>query len=209
VIKALILDFGKVIYKTKWKDVNKFFFEKNGFNILVGTSKDAELIRIYNDSDIGKEDFGKFFTRIKPHLKDLKAVLKDYKEGYAKFKVINKEFLKIIHKLKERKIRLFGFTDIKKEHYDANVESGIYEGFEKIFTSFEFGCLKSDGKAFELLTEELKKYELTPQECLFVDDRLENIEKAKEKRYGVIHYGDFPEVKKIQEEFLEIFPEKN
>jgi len=204
-IKAIILDFGSVIYKTKWKDMNNFFFEKNGFNILVGGSKDQELIRIYTESDIGKEDFKKFFLRIKPDLKDIKKVIKDYKEGYSKFKVINQELLEVIKELKEKGIRLFGFTDIKKEHYYSNIESGIYEGFEEIFASFKFKCLKSDPRAFELLTEKLKEYSLNPEECLFIDDHLENIERAKEKGYNTMHYQNFPEVEKIKKELEKIF----
>jgi len=204
-IKAIIFDFGSVVYKTKWEKMNKFFFDKNGFNILVGNCDDEELIRIYNESDIGKEDFRKFFIRLKPDLKDVESALKDYKEGYAKFKILNEELLKIIRKLKEKGIRLFGFSDIKKEHYDANVESDVYGGFEKIFTSFEFGCLKSDARAFELLTKKLKEFGLTPQECLFIDDHLENIKRAKEKGYNVIHYKEFPETEKIQKELMEIF----
>jgi len=204
-IKAIILDFGSVIYKTKWKDMNNFFFEKNGFNILVGGSKDQELIRIYKESDIGKEDFKKFFLRIKPDLEDIEKVIKDYKEGYSKFKVINQELLTLIRELKKKGIRLFGFTDTKREHYESNMESGIYKGFEEIFASFKFGCLKSDPRAFELLTKKLKEYGLNPKECLFIDDHLENIKRAKEKGYNTTHYQDFPETEGIKEELEKIF----
>ena len=204
-IKAIILDFGSVIYKTKWGKVNEFFSQKNGFNILVGKAEDAELIRIYSESDVGKEDFKKFFLRLKPDLQDVDAAVKDYKEGYSKFKVMNQELLDIIKELKEKGIKLFGFTDIKKEHYDSNMEAGIYDGFEEIFASFKFGCLKSDPKAFELLTERLKEYNLKPEECLFIDDHLENIERAKEKGYKIIHYQNFPKVEEIKKELEKIF----
>ena len=166
-IKAIILDFGNVIYKTEWNKMNEFFFNKNRFNLLFGDSNDEELIKIYKDSDIGNKDFKKFFLKIKPDLKDIEKIVRDYKESYSKFKVLNKELLEMVRKLKERGVRLFGFTDTKKEHYDANIESGIYDGFEKIFTSFKFRCLKSDKKAFDLLTKELEKLGLFPKECLF------------------------------------------
>lgn len=203
--KAIILDFGSVIYKTEWKKINEYFSQKNGFDILIRNSEDTELIRIYSESDVGKEDFKKFFLRLKPDLQDIDAAVKDYKEGYSKFKIINKELLDIIKKLKEKGIRLFGFTDVKKEHYDSNMEAGIYEGFEEVFSSFEFGCLKSDPKAFELLTERLKEYDLKPEECLFIDDHPENIERASEKDYKTIHYQNFPEVEEIKKELEKIF----
>jgi len=204
-IKVIILDFGSVIYKTKWEKINEFFYQKNGFNILFGKSEDAELIRIYSESDVGKEDFKKFFLRLKPDLQDVDAAIKDYKEGYSKFKEINQELLDTIKELKEKGIILFGFTDAKKEHYDANMEIGIYDGFEEIFTSFNFKCLKSDAKAFELLTKRINEYGLNPEECLFIDDNLENVKRAKEKGYKIIHYQNFPEVEEIKKELENIF----
>ena len=204
-IKAIVLDFGGVIYKTKWKEVNDFFFKKNGFDILVGNSNNKELIQIYNESDIGKEDFKRFFLVSNPNISDINKVVEDYKEGYAKFKILNEKLLKIIQDIKTKGIKLFGFSDIKKEHFEANKESGIYNGFEKIFTSFEFGCLKSNEKAFELLIKELKSYELNPEECLFIDDNIENVKRAEEKGFNVIHYDDFPRIKRIKKKLKEFF----
>ena len=78
------------------------FLSEKWFNILFGKSEDAELIRIYSESDVGKEDFKKFFLRLKPDLQDVDAVVKDYKEGYSKFKEMNQELLDIIKELMEK-----------------------------------------------------------------------------------------------------------
>lgn len=203
-IKALIFDFGSVIYKTKWKDLNNFFFKKNGFNILVSNTNDEELIRIYKESDVGKEDFSKFFFRLNSNIDDINKVISDYKEGYSKFKVINKEMLDIISNLREQGFLLFGFTDIKKEHYEANVESSLYGGFEEVFASYKFGHLKSEKEAFEKLEEELKKYNLRPEECVFIDDHLENIDNAKEFGFKTIHYEEFPVIDSFKSQLNEI-----
>lgn len=193
-IKAIIFDFGSVIYKTKWKELDEFFSKKNGFSVLIANSNDDELIRIYRDSDVGKEDFRKFFLRINPNVADINKVLEDYKEGYSKYKILNGELLKIIKDLRKRGFRLFGFTDIKKEHYEANLKLGVYDGFEEIFTSFEFNHLKSEKKSFDRLAKELKRYGLNPSECVFVDDRLENVENARKIGMKAIHYAEFPDV---------------
>ena len=203
-IKAIIFDFGSVIYKTKWKELNDFFSEKNGFSVLIANSEDEELIRIYRDSDVGKENFKKFFFRINPNIADIKKILNDYREGYSKFKILNEDLLAIIKELKEQGFELFGFTDTKKEHYDANVASGIYNGFKKIFTSFEFGHLKRGKEAFKKLAGELKKYNISPPECIFVDDLLENIENAKDIGMKTIHYTDFPSVNSFREKLKRI-----
>ncbi len=202
-IKALIFDFGGVIYKTKWKELNDFFLKKNGFSIALQEG-DKELIKIYNNSDIGKEDFRNFFFKIKPDISDIDRILKDYKKGYARFKILNHELLKIIENLKKKGFMLFGFTDIKKEHYEANLEAGIYDSFIEIFASYKFGCLKSEKEAFEKLITELKRYNLAPQECVFIDDHIPNIRNADSFGFKTIHYAEFPSVELLKKKLNEI-----
>ena len=42
------------------------------------------------------------------------------------------EIAKNIIDFLKKKYLIFGFTDIKKEHYEANRECGIYKGFEEV-----------------------------------------------------------------------------
>jgi len=158
-IKAIIFDFGSVIYKTDWEKLDAYFKKLNGFSIRIAESKDEELIKIYRDSDIGKQEYVKFFYHLEPNIKDIDKIIKDYKKAYGKFKKINRELLKIISFLK-KKYLIFGFSDIKKEHYEANKECGIYDCFEEVFASFKFGVLKCDAGAFQRLEKELKKFNL-------------------------------------------------
>ncbi len=190
-MKSLIFDFGSVIYKTQWDKLNDFFMNKHGISLLISQTSDQELIRIYRDSDVGKEDFIKFFSRLTLN-KPLLQMLKDYQKGYATFKTVNTDLLNLISVLRKKGFLLFGFTDTKKEHYQANLQSGIYDGFQRIFTSFEFGFLKAQTQAFEKLVSALQKYNLSPSDCLFIDDYLPNIENAKSFGFITIHYLDFP-----------------
>lgn len=191
-IKAIILDFGSVIYKTDWESLTKEFKEKFHKSIHLLEHDDEELLRIYRDSDVGKEDFKKFFHRL--GFSDVDAALHEYKKLYFKHKILNKELIHIIKKLK-KKYLLFGFTDVKKAHYESNLEGGLYNDFEKIFTSFEFGMLKANCTAFDIVIKELIKYLLKPEECLFIDDHLPNIENARQRGFKTIHYTDFPNVR--------------
>src|SRR3989344_3311262 len=161
-IKAIIFDFGSVVYRTDWKKVNEFFKERNGFGILIQDTKDEEIIR-------------------------------NYKEAFIKFKILNTEMVKIINELKD-KYTLFGFTDVKKEHFEANKDAGIYDGFKKIFTSFSLMMLKANKNAFEFVVNDLKNYDIKPSECIFIDDHLPNIENARHFGFKTIHYTDFPNV---------------
>mgnify|MGYP001577106967 CR=1 FL=1 len=200
-IKAIIFDFGSVIYKTDWESLNKEFKEKFKISIRLTEHNDEELLRIYRDSDIGKEDFKKFFQRL--GLRDTNTALRAYKKLYFKHKVLNKEMMQIIKKLKKEYL-LFGFTDVKKDHYESNREGGLYKDFEKIFTSFETGMLKANIAAFDILIKELAHYQLTQEECLFIDDHLPNIENARQRGFRILHYSDFPNISSFASELKKI-----
>ena len=196
-IKAIIFDFGSVIYRTNWEGINRDFIEKFGFEIWLKNKNDKELVRIYEDSNIGKKDLGDFFLKLKPELKgDLDRIIHFYKNSYAKHRIVNEKIMKIIGQLKEGHT-LIGFTDVKKEHYEVNQSQGIYKDFKKIFTSFEFGMLKAQREAFERLELELKILNIKPYECIFIDDQEKNVQNAKELGFKTIHYPDFPETKKL------------
>jgi len=207
-IKAIIFDFGSVVYRTDWKKVNEFFKERNGFGILIQDTKDEEIIRIYKESDVGKEDLKKIFLRMGPKDLDMNKILKDYKEAFIKFKILNTEMVKIINELKD-KYTLFGFTDVKKEHFEANKDAGIYDGFKKIFTSFSLMMLKANKNAFEFVVNDLKNYDIKPSECIFIDDHLPNIENARHFGFKTIHYTDFPNVSGFEKEIHILLQNKN
>ena len=53
----------------------------------------------------------------------------------------------------------------------------------------------------------LQTYDLIPEECLFIDDRAENVEGAKkEGMAGVVFGGDFEEIKEAYLEIDRAFP---
>ncbi|MDP1694808.1 MAG: HAD-IA family hydrolase [Candidatus Woesearchaeota archaeon] len=205
-IKAIIFDFGRVIYKTDWEYLNKEFEEKFNVSIRLTDKSDEELLRIYRESDIGKEDFKLFFHR--PGLSNTNEALVYYKKLYFKHKILNKELIQIIKKLKKNYL-LFGFTDIKKHHYESNLEGGLYKDFKKVFTSFELGMLKADGLAFDILRKELANYNLKPEDCLFIDDHLPNIENARQRGFKIIHYIDFPNIQHFTSELKSILELSN
>jgi HAD superfamily hydrolase (TIGR01509 family) len=203
-IKAIIFDFTNVIYKTDWKGVNRHFYKNVGFDIVIKPHQwNDELLRIYNQSDIGKEDFKKFFLELNPNIKDINKITRFYKEAYSKNKIINLRLLKLIKKLRMQYI-ILGFTDVKKIHYLANKEIGLYNGFTKVFTSFEFGKTKSEASVFQILSKKLIKFKVKPCECIFIDDNPINIKNAEQANFKVILYADFPKTRKLRKEILEI-----
>ncbi len=192
-IKAIIFDFGNVIFKTDFDKVNKEFIKKYGISVKVNDK--LELRKIYLNTEIGRDKIENLFRKINPDINN-KELITFYKKSYLKNKKINKKLIVIIKKLKKRYI-LYGFTDTNQVHFDANLKEGIFKGFKKIFTSFEFGKRKSDEISFNYL---IKKIKLKPNECLFIDDYKLNIKNARKKGLKTIHYIDFPKINNLKKD---------
>jgi len=200
-IKAIIFDFGSVLFKTQWEGINKDFLEKFGFSILLNNN--SKHIQIYRNSETGKTSLKDFFIAINPDL-DHEEIIEFYKESYKKNKHLNHKLITLIKELKKNFI-LYGFTDTIKEHFEVNKEQEFFNNFKKVFASFIFKKRKAEPEAFHDLT---KNIEFHPSECIFIDDYLPNIENAKAAGFKVIHYPDFPDIKKLKEE-INIILKKN
>jgi FMN phosphatase YigB (HAD superfamily) len=190
-IKALIFDFGSVLYKNDWGKLVPEFKEKFGVDIGLADGKNQALIDLYNKANVSDIDFSEFLKVA--GVKDVHEGLREYKKLYNKHKIVNNELLELITKLRENYL-IFGYTDIQEVHFDANKESGFYDLFEEVFSSFKFKSLKARDGSFEKLSKELVRYNLRPEECLFIDDWLPNIENARKTGFNAIQYTDFPKI---------------
>ena len=83
--------------------------------------------------------------------------------------------------------------DYLNEHYSflQKVNGGIYSYQEKVS--------KPNKKMFTRL---LEKYKINPQECVFIDDKYENIKTALDLGFKGIHLKDPKDLKKKLEEVL-------
>jgi FMN phosphatase YigB (HAD superfamily) len=196
-IRAIILDFGSVLYTTDWNSLVPEFKELFGADIGLESTGNERLIELYNKSNVADIDFTEYLKEA--GVKDIKEALIEYKKMYTKHKVLNKGLLNLLQSLKE-KYRLFGYTDIQGVHFNANQESGFHKPFEEVFSSFKFKSLKYEESSFDKLTEELKRYNLTPEDCLFIDDQEKNIANAKKKDFKTVWYKDFPKIEKLVKE---------
>ena len=67
---------------------------------------------------------------------------------------------------------------------------GIDDAFDEIFISAEMGVAKPDAKIYEMVLEKLG---VAPEETVFVDDFIENIEAARKLGMHGIHFQDVGE----------------
>ena len=90
--------------------------------------------------------------------------------------VLNEETVAIIKDLKQRGKRVVCGTNTIDSHYHNHLERGDYSYFDQTYTSCAMGFSKPDPRFWQvILTAEHVKSE----ECLFIDDRKENVDAAE------------------------------
>lgn len=79
--------------------------------------------------------------------------------------------------LKQQKKRLYFLSNYSDEMYRQSKEQLDFLGyFDGGVFSWEEKCMKPDERIYKIL---LERYHLTPEKCIFFDDRMENVEGAR------------------------------
>ncbi|MEJ2617247.1 MAG: HAD family phosphatase, partial [Ignavibacteriaceae bacterium] len=185
-ITTLLFDVGGVILTNGWDEINRregaehfnldfdeterkhnevfTDFEKGN----VSLNKYVEEVIFYKKRNFNQEDFINF----------IKSRTKPYESS-----------IQILKKLSEDK--KYMLATINNETYELNLfrinHFKLYKYFTSFFSSGFLNTRKPEPLIFKIALNVLHK---TPSECLFIDDRIENIEEAKNQGIQTIHLTD-------------------
>tara|TARA_B100000929_G_scaffold198405_1_gene157516 strand:+ start:1349 stop:1957 length:609 start_codon:yes stop_codon:yes gene_type:complete len=174
-IKAIIFDFGDVFINLDKEGTNKKLKEMNIDDFpesLIAKNRDYE--QGFVTSDEISEHYRTHFPQIDQEVfvESWNAMLLDFPE--YRFKFIKKLAEEKNHKL----ILLSNTNENHIEHIKQNVS--FFEDFKNCFDAFylshEMGMRKPTPEIFEYI---LKQHDLKAENCLFIDDTLENTEAAR------------------------------
>jgi len=177
-IKIIIFDLGGVVFKEGWQGLNKDMVKKYGVSTLIRSGYNKEINKEYDKTTIGKSSMKNVFKKIcsQKGLKlNIDAVCKFYNESYKKHKILNKDLIKIIKRLKKDYI-VVCFTGTNAIHFKSHEEQGILNIFHESFASHLVKGSKEEKRSFIIV---LKKLRVKPEETLFIDDNKNNVKTAK------------------------------
>ena len=101
----------------------------------------------------------------------------------------------LIDELRAAATPLFGLTNWPAETFPPEGEAfGFLEHFEDIVVSGEVGLIKPDPAIYHLT---LERFDLAPEEVLFVDDLAVNVEAAQALGLHAHHFRDAAELRQI------------
>lgn len=113
---------------------------------------------------------------------------------YLSFKpYLLEETVQFIRQLKKNSRVVCG-TNTLESHYLVHVERGDYALFDKTYASFLMGCAKPDLSYYQLI---LKAEGVKPEDAVFIDDRIENVEAAASLG---IHAFQFTTIEKLKQD---------
>lgn len=175
-INTIIFDFGDIFINLN-RPASKAAFTR------LGLLEEPEDLLVLNDKfEKGQVTETEFLSGFSRHLPQ--ASLSDIRQAWnlilGDFPLERLEFLQMLC----GKYRLFLLTNtdqIHIAHFEERVgetfASDFYRCFEKVFYSYELGMRKPD---IEIYNHIIKNYHLDPRKTLFVDDKKENTDAARQ-----------------------------
>lgn len=200
-MKNIILDFGGIILTVKMKEIVKKFTdskEKQEF-LLNNVVKSPEWIEygLIDTGYITKEDF---INLVNDRTNNIhKDLVEDFINNYINHVYVDDKIIELIKNLKEQGYKIYLLSNTQKYSYEKFIKDIEYL-FDGITLSFKEHLLKPYNAIYERLIE---KYNLVPEESLFIDDREDNISTAN--KYGIkgrkVERNSIEDIKKVLQEY--------
>lgn len=173
-IKNVIFDLGNVVLKLKWNIVlEKYSKNDDDKNLLESVIFNSEEWSKLDEGTIEKTDAINIMLSKLPerlHTACL-GIMRDWQEGF----VINTQILDFIDTLRDNKYKTYILSNAPLDLPAYLEKNGLNKYFDGQVISAEEKIAKPNKKIYELI---LNRFNLNPCECLFLDDKPENIEAA-------------------------------
>lgn len=196
-VKNIVFDIGNVLATFKPKD------------FLMDIFKDAKLAdqffevfftRLWHEYDQGLYTKEQMIQKGLQKMPDQKEKIKNMMDIWTSYVVGIQKNIDLIHIYQKKGYKVYILSNIPedsyiylKEHYNFidQVDGGIY--------SYQHKLIKPDVEAFEVL---LDQYDLKANECIFIDDKKENIRAAERLGFYTIWLKDHAKLATLLKENL-------
>ncbi len=183
-IKCIISDMGNVFISFD----NNIFFKKIAANASLSqsdiawlVSENFEILRSFDKGEISPTEFYNKAVRIFKSDFDYNRFFKTYNDVFD----LRKKELQILKKLKENyRVILLSNTDVMRYGFiKKNFPEMLI--FDAYVLSYEEGYMKPNPRIYKAA---LEKAEVQAAECLFIDDKGDNIDAANALGIKTIHF---------------------
>ena len=199
-IKNIVFDIGNVILNFKLSEVLPYFAkdEKEEKFIKKNIIESPEWLgnALIDTGYISKENAISIVEDRTNHIND--ELIEKFWNNYNKYSKINEEVVKLIKELKNSGYKIYLLSNINDHTYDSIKEKELFN----IIDGYIFSYIEHKVKPYKsIYLSLLDKYKLIPSECLFIDDKEENVKTAN--TLGILGRNVMPDCIESIKELLE------
>lgn len=180
-IKNVIFDIGNVIFYYDREYLLKHFYTGKDFDLLID-----KLFCRWEQLDEDKLSLSEYVRLAQQSLPDnLKKYAPAVLNNWEYFMQHNKEIMCLISELKQKGYKLYILSNMTWHFINNQYKFPILKEFDGIVYSAPIKMVKPNEDIYQYL---LKKFNLNPTECVFIDDIKKNL--ATAARFGIktFHY---------------------
>lgn len=190
-INAIIFDLGGVLLDIDYNRT-KNAFEQLGVSNFNNMYSQADANPLFQKLEIGTIEENEFYDHMQQFV-DPAYNSKNIEQAWnAMLLNFRTESLKELKSLK-KKYKLYLLSNTNYIHfkefskiYEQTVSKEPFESlFDKVYFSHEIGLRKPDVEPFQFV---VKENNLIPEQTLFIDDSLQNVEGARKAGLKAIHF---------------------
>ena len=141
-INAIMFDLGEVFFIIDNKKLDDELIKKTGVSIKPTVGKHFQF---YVDFVEGKISIEEYFDNLRKAINSnvpIDTLRKVYSDAYIKYSLIDKGMVELAKNLKKNYM-LFCVTNTNLLHKNINQERGLFDVFERVFSSTESKRLKN------------------------------------------------------------------
>lgn len=183
-IKNIIFDAGNVLVEIRWNQVmQKLGFDDEVLNRVSEATVRSEQWKEYDRSACSDEELISMFVANDPEMeKEIRLFMEHESEAIVAFSYA-KEWVK---SFKDNGYNCYILSNYSKStHEKTKAERSYEEYIDGAIYSWQLQIVKPEPAIYQEL---LERYELTPQECVFMDDNIMNVEMARKLGIHAIHF---------------------
>lgn len=192
-IKNIIFDLGGVLMEVNPENYLKYIgFNDEEAQLFKNLIWGSEQWRKGDRGDINYQQITDSICENNPkYYEKLRYALENKDNSFISSEIYeNCEYLK---ELKNRGFKIYFLSNVNKIDLKYNKENfEIFNFIDGAVYSSEIGYAKPEKQCYEIL---LNTYNLIPEECIFIDDDLANVEVANNIGIHGIHFSDLNKLK--------------
>lgn len=196
-IKGIIFDVGGVLHTEEMKHVHRDIADTLGISRELEREIWDELDPKHSTGKITEEEFWQEFLKKSNAKKPLPRESLLAREQTRRYTIIA-EVIDLVKALKALGYKLAILSNTIKIHADINKKAGLYKEFPLLILSYEVGLRKPDPQIFKLA---LEKLETEPEETIYIDDKEENVEAARNMGINSILFQNSKQLKQSLADF--------